>query len=433
MGAGRRRRPARPDRRVRRVGRVELVDPVHERRRLRHRRTRSSARDIGFYVFRLPFLSFVVELAVRGAADRPHRHGRGPLPQRRHPGAGAAPAGDAAGEGPPVGAARPRWPSSRPCDYWLQRYELTVSTRGVVDGATYTDVNAQLPALNLLMLISIAAAVLVHRQHLPARAGCCRSSRSASGCSSPSWPAGSTPRSCSASRSSRTSRRRSGRTSSATSTPLVGALDLERRRRSSASPPTTDTGSVELAGAEPTIRNIRLWDPAASLSGQTFEQLQRIRNYYAIDDVDVDRYEIDGETTQVNIGAREISPSDVPGDSWEAAHLTYTHGYGVALAPSNATVSSEPDFLVGNVPPEIDPSLTDSGFALEQPGCTSARTSTATSSSAPIAPRSTSRTRTTRRRRPPTRATTACRPTRSSGGRRSRCASATSTRSSPTS
>jgi hypothetical protein len=131
--------------------------------------------------------------------------------------------------------------------------------------------------------------------------------------------------------------------------------------------PNTDTSSVDLAGAGSTIRNIRLWDPAASLSGQTFEQLQRIRNYYAIDDIDVDRYEINGEKTQVNIGARSISPDDVPGDSWEAAHLAYTHGYGVVLAPSNATVSSEPDFLVGNVPPEIDASLSDSGFALEQP------------------------------------------------------------------
>src|SRR5690606_31187803 len=45
-------------------------------------------------------------------------------------------------------------------DYWLQRFELTGSTRGVVDGAGYTDVHAQLPALNLLVLISLAAAVL---------------------------------------------------------------------------------------------------------------------------------------------------------------------------------------------------------------------------------------------------------------------------------
>ena len=44
--------------------------------------------------------------------------------------------------------------------YWLQRYELTVSTRGFVDGAGYTDVKAQLPAINLLLLISVASFVL---------------------------------------------------------------------------------------------------------------------------------------------------------------------------------------------------------------------------------------------------------------------------------
>ena len=49
----------------------------------------------------------------------------------------------------------------RAADYWLQRYELTVSRRGVVDGALYTDVNAQLPALYLLIAISLSAVVLL--------------------------------------------------------------------------------------------------------------------------------------------------------------------------------------------------------------------------------------------------------------------------------
>ena len=44
--------------------------------------------------------------------------------------------------------------------YYLARFELTFSHRGFVDGASYTDVKAQLPALNLLIFISIAAAAL---------------------------------------------------------------------------------------------------------------------------------------------------------------------------------------------------------------------------------------------------------------------------------
>ena len=48
----------------------------------------------------------------------------------------------------------------RAVSYWLSRFELTRSTRSVVQGATYTDVKAQLPAINLMILVSIAVALL---------------------------------------------------------------------------------------------------------------------------------------------------------------------------------------------------------------------------------------------------------------------------------
>ena len=64
-------------------------------------------KDISFYVFRLPFLQFVGGLDLRRAARRPDRLGRLPLPERRHPAPEPVPAGHAAGEGAPVGAARP--------------------------------------------------------------------------------------------------------------------------------------------------------------------------------------------------------------------------------------------------------------------------------------------------------------------------------------
>ena len=44
--------------------------------------------------------------------------------------------------------------------YWLQRFELNFSSRGAVQGASYTDVKAELPALNMLIVISVAAALL---------------------------------------------------------------------------------------------------------------------------------------------------------------------------------------------------------------------------------------------------------------------------------
>jgi hypothetical protein len=127
--------------------------------------------------------------------------------------------------------------------------------------------------------------------------------------------------------------------------------------------PQTNAADVQLTGAEPTVRNIRLWDPAARLSGQTFEQLQRIRNFYNINDVDVDRYSIDGQPTQVNVGVRTINPDGVPGDSWEAGHLAYTHGYGVVMAPSNASEGNEPQFVMGDIPQrDVE------GITLDQPG-----------------------------------------------------------------
>ena len=44
--------------------------------------------------------------------------------------------------------------------YYLGRFDLLSSDRGVVQGASYTDVNAQLPALNFLMIAALICAVL---------------------------------------------------------------------------------------------------------------------------------------------------------------------------------------------------------------------------------------------------------------------------------
>ena len=200
----------------------------------------------------------------------------------------------------------------------------------MVDGATYTDVKAQLPALNLLVLISLAAAVLfvanIFRRGwtLPVVAvGLWVFVAVAVGGIYPQY----VQRFRVQPNESAKERPYIERNIEATQAALnLGDVQTERYT------PTTDAAEVSLQGAAPTVRNIRLWDPAQRVSGNTFQQLQRIRNYYGIDDIDVDRYLIDGEPTQVNIGARELNASGIPGDSWESDHLAYTHGYGVALA-----------------------------------------------------------------------------------------------------
>ena len=200
----------------------------------------------------------------------------------------------------------------------------------------------------------------------------------------------------------RTSRPRSGRTSSATSRPRSTPSTSTRSTVQRFTPNTDLERRSTWPGAEPTIRNIRLWDPAPSLSGQTFEQLQRIRNYYGINDIDVDRYEIDGELTQVNIGARvDQRRRACPATRGRRGTSPTPTATGWCWRRRTPRSAASPTSWCGNVPPEIDPTLAEPGFELEPaPACTSARTSTATSSSAPTATRSTSRTRTTRRRPP---------------------------------
>ena len=112
--------------------------------------------------------------------------------------------------------------------YYLARFGLTFSHRGVVDGATYTDVKAQLPALNLLMFISVAAAGLVHRQHLPPGLGVPDHRGRPVGLHLDRGRHDLSRRSSSGSRCSRTSTHASSRTSSATSRRRATAFGLDK-------------------------------------------------------------------------------------------------------------------------------------------------------------------------------------------------------------
>ena len=58
------------------------------------------------------------------------------------------------------------------------------------------------------------------------------------------------------------------------------------------------------------------------------------------DDLDVDRYEIDGDIRTVVIAARELNLEGV-NSGWENQHVAFTHGYGVALAPANTITAQE--------------------------------------------------------------------------------------------
>jgi len=104
-----------------------------------------------------------------------------------------------------------------------------------------------------------------------------------------------------------------------------------------------------------TLNNIRLNDTRPML--QTFTQKQGIRLYYKFNDIDIDRYMVNGEYRQVMIGPREISTPDLDPKAQTFVNLRfkYTHGFGVAASFANAVTSEGlPSFAVKDVPPISD-------------------------------------------------------------------------------
>ena len=99
-----------------------------------------------------------------------------------------------------------------------------------------------------------------------------------------------------------------------------------------------------------TIKNIRLWDDAPLLT--TYSQLQQIRTYYKFQDVDNDRYVINGEYMQVMMSPRELSYGDLPSKSWINEKLVFTHGFGITMGPvSQISKEGLPEFIIKDIPP----------------------------------------------------------------------------------
>ncbi|MCX5783701.1 MAG: UPF0182 family protein, partial [Elusimicrobia bacterium] len=100
----------------------------------------------------------------------------------------------------------------------------------------------------------------------------------------------------------------------------------------------------------PTIENIRLWDE--SPVRDTFGQLQEIRTYYSLANVDSDRYFIGGKYRQVMVSAREIDCAKLPSKIWINERIIYTHGYGLAMSFVNETTREGlPEMIIKDIPP----------------------------------------------------------------------------------
>jgi uncharacterized membrane protein (UPF0182 family) len=327
--------------------------------------------DAGFYVFKLPFLEFLVNwflvvLVVVLLVTAAFHYLNGGIRAQRTP------------------------PRVRPAvkvhlsvllalvalvkavGYVLQRYQLDTSTNGYVEGAGYTDVHARLPALELLFFVSLfSAAILLYnirRQGwtLPVLAvGVWAFVALVIGVIYPAVlqalkvnPAQSTleqpyiKRNIAATRAAYT---------------LDHVVVSTFKGKTSVTP-------TEVSSSMTTLDNIRLWDPDPSISLPTFQKLQDLKSYYTFQSVAVDRYTVDGKVRPTVVGVRQMNPTDLPSAGWVNTHLEYTHGEGMALAAANeANSDGQPVFSIKDVPPVSSnglPTITQAGvyFGLNDPG-----------------------------------------------------------------
>jgi len=308
--------------------------------------------DMGFYVFKLPFIDYLVSwvfaaLVIVTLLVAMAHYLTGAL---HLPGTGAVASLQVKAHLSVLLAAIA---FVRGVHYYLERYRITLSDRGVVNGALYTDVNAAIPALTLMMLVAMLCAGLflgnIRRRGwgLPVIglslwvlvaivAGTI-------------YPAALQKLKVDAKQSALEAEYIADNIAA---TRMAFGLQRIEERDFDYKDTLTD---AEVTANASTVSNVRLLDPDVIPS--TFTTLQSKFDYYQFRDLDVDRYRFDDQETEVIIGARELNQKSIPVDTWEGRHLSYTHGYGVAMAPANAVnADGEPDFAVSDVPVQIDES-----------------------------------------------------------------------------
>ena len=234
--------------------------------------------------------------------------------------------------------------------YRLDAWQLVYSQRGAVFGAGYTDVNAQLPALNILTVLTLlAAAVLVVVAWLQ------RGWRviiavpvvwlAATILAGNVYPA--------LVEQFRVTPNQLVLESEYIANNIEytrAAYDLENIAEENYDASVALTPDALISEPE-TVRNIRLWDYRPLLD--TYNQVQALRQYYRFNDIDIDRYTVDGERRQVMLAARELVQDELndTAQTWINQRLIYTHGYGVAASPvAQVTRDGLPEFLLRDLP-----------------------------------------------------------------------------------
>ena len=266
-------------------------------------------KDIGFYVFDLPWLHYLVDFAMAvtvvaliAAAVVHYLYGGIRLQTTHDRLSGAAQA--------QLSVLLGVFVLAKAADYWLDRFDLVTRAAGLITGMTYTDDHAVLPAKNILMGIAVICAVLFflnvwRRTWLLPSVGLALLALSAI-LLGLIWPG--------------IVQQFQVKPSEADKEAPYIATNIEatrggvrpRRRATSSSTRSNAVGRrpAQLARWPARPSSTPLVDP--QLVRQTFEQNQQVRAYYSVADVlDVDRYTIEGIDRALVLGVRELDQSGI--------------------------------------------------------------------------------------------------------------------------
>ncbi len=307
-------------------------------------------KNVGFFVFKLPFLSFLVSWAfvtlvvVAIVTVIAHYLNGGIRVQSGTP--SVAPQVKVH-----ISVLLACMALVKAAGYVLARYNLDLSQNGYVQGAGYTDVHARLPALTLLIWISLLAAVIllinIRRRGwaLPILGvGLWAFVAVVVGAIYPAivQAVKVNPAQNSLERPYIT------RNINATR----AALGINHVKQSTFSATQSLTPAQVMANSA-TLSNVQLWDSTQTAAAYT--KLQATKSYYSFNTLAVDRYDVNGNLVPMVVGVRQVNDNDLPSQGWVNTHLQYTHGYAMILAPSNQQNGNQPAFSISQVPPQSAP------------------------------------------------------------------------------
>ncbi len=228
------------------------------------------------------------------------------------------------------------WMLLQVAGYWLGRYELLYNQHSLFTGGSYTDINAYLPAKIILMIIgvfvavAIFSAVVIKDLRIPGLAVVLMVLSSL--VIGQGWPLIMERFSVNPNRQAKEAESISRNIESTRF--AYGLTDDKVTYEENWG--ADDVSDDKVASDDSTISNLRLLDP--DILAPTFTQMQQLKNFYGFPEtLAMDRYEIDGELRDFVVAARELDPNELQENqqNWINRHTVYTHGNGFIAAQAN--------------------------------------------------------------------------------------------------